>query len=78
MPGNYPEAPLSGKAYNTEDLVQYSEDVYLDYPKDEAEFATLRRKDLDFDPSRVGTRGTPLRYPANPVELRLSDLLRKG
>lgn len=48
------------------------------YPKDEAELKSLRRNELEFDPTRVGTEGTPLRYPANPLELRISNILSKS
>jgi hypothetical protein len=51
--------------------------VYLNYPSSEEEFKALRRADIDFDPKRVGSKGSPLRYPANPVELRISDILSK-
>ena len=56
----------------------YSEKVELKYPNNEEEFKALRRNDIDFDLSRVGKTGTPLRYPANPVELRISDVLSKS
>lgn len=78
IPGNHPEAPLSGKAFNIGDLVLHSEEVKLYYPKDNDEFEALRRMDLTFDPERAGTEGSPLRYPANPLELRISNILSKS
>lgn len=75
MPGNSPEAALSGKAYNVNDLVTYVEERKLYYPKDQAEFDALRRFDVDFDPSRVGTLGCPLRWPANENERDIANLI---
>lgn len=76
-PGNYPEAPLCGKAFNINELATYNEIVPLVYPLDEIEFNKLLLTDKKFDPDRAGKRGCPLRYPANESEWE-SAALEKG
>ena len=46
------------------------------YPNNKQEFESLQRRDIKFDPNRVGKKGSPLRYPSNSHELEIADLPR--
>jgi hypothetical protein len=78
VPGNYPEAPLTGKGYNINELVTYTEELPLYYPKTEQEFSLLRRRDIKFDKKRAGKQGCPLRYPLKAEELQALGLESKS
>jgi hypothetical protein len=65
---------LSGKAYNINDLVIYKEERKLYYPKDSEEFEKLGRTDIDFEESRAGELGSPLRWPSSDNEKAVANL----
>ncbi len=74
LPGNFPEIPMWGKQYTIGDMAYYNEEMSLRYPGSQAEFDMLQRADIKFDPARVNTNGTPLRYPATEEEWRTANL----
>lgn len=67
---------MIGKCYNIDSLVTYNEEIDLYYPANKAEFDKLNRTDIEFDSEKVGSKGTPLRYPSNSAESKLADLER--
>lgn len=73
-PGNYPEVAMSGKNYTIGEMVYYNEQVDLKYPATQVEFDLLGRKDIKFEKERIGTLGSPLRYPMNEEEWRMAKL----
>lgn len=74
MPGNYPEAAMSGKNFTIGEMVYYNEMIELKYPGTQSEFDLLERKDINFEPERVGKVGCPLRYPMNEDEWKLANI----
>ena len=74
LPGNYPETAMSGKSMTIGGIVYYRETVTLNYPINQVKFNSLRRKDVQFDNTRVGTIGCPLRLPTNEDEWKCSGL----
>jgi len=65
---------LTGKAYNINELVTYTEELPLYYPNTEQDFSLLRRGDIKFDKRRAGKQGCPLRYPLKTEELEALGL----
>lgn len=65
---------LSGKAYNINDLVTYTEERELRYPQTIEEHRKLNRKDDVFDISKAGKLGCPLRWPATQAEYEFANV----
>ena len=74
LPGNYPETLMEGKCFSIGEMVICNEQVELDYPSTKLEFDLLQRKDIQFESSRVGTSGCPLRVPMSEEEWKISGL----
>lgn len=76
LPGNYPETLMEGKCFSIGEMVYCNEQIELKYPNSKLEFDLLQRKDIEFDSSRVGTNGCPLRVPMTDEEWKASVLDR--